>query len=101
MVYLFGQVWLLMTSPTWVMETIPQLSLAVTEVMSAAGTSLAHLTVRLAGQVMLGLVTSWTVIVWLTRPDSLPQASTAFQVRSEEHTSELQSQSHISYAVFC
>src|SRR5262245_39244162 len=31
-------------------------------------------------QVMVGAVASRTVIVWLTVPDMLPQASTAFQV---------------------
>src|SRR5204863_362492 len=69
-----------MTSPSKVTVTALQVSLATTWPMSAAGTSLAHLTTTGAGQVMLGLVTSCTVMLWLTVPDSLPQASTAFQV---------------------
>src|ERR1043166_7804003 len=69
-----------MTSPSWVTVTAAQTSLVLTLVMSGAGTSLAHLTVSGAGQVILGLATCCTTIVWLTRPDSLPQASTAFQV---------------------
>ena len=68
------------TSLTKVTVTLPQVSLAVTLPMATAGTALAHLTVTLAGQVMLGGVTSCTVIAWLTVPDSLPHTSTAFQV---------------------
>jgi hypothetical protein len=65
MVYLFTQVPAVTTSSTKVTVTLPQVSLAVTLAMSGAGTALAHLTVTLAGQVMLGGVGSVTVIVWL------------------------------------
>src|SRR3546814_8900162 len=37
----------------------------------------------------------------LRRLELLPPAATAHFTRSEEHTSELQSQMRISYAVFC
>ena len=43
---------LLETSPTCVTVTVPQLSSAVTRLISAAGTSAAHSKVRSAGQVM-------------------------------------------------
>ena len=43
----------------------PQLSLVVTLLVLGAGTWLAQLTVRLLGQVMLGGLVSWTVMVWM------------------------------------
>jgi hypothetical protein len=64
MVYLLAQVWLLIASPTWVTVTIPpHPSLVVTDEILTAGTCDAHDTVTGAGQVMLGGVTSFTVIV--------------------------------------
>ena len=57
-VYLFGQVWLLMTSPTKVTVTGPQLSEAVTDPTLAGGTLDAQDTVTGPGQVMLGVALS-------------------------------------------
>src|SRR5450759_3821555 len=80
MEYLLPQAPGVVTSSTNVTVTVPQVSLAVTVVMSGAGTALAHWTVTATGQVRVGAVMSWTVMLWLTVPDGLPQASTAFQV---------------------
>src|SRR5260370_23779014 len=45
-------------------STATQLSLVVTLLVSAAGTWLAQLTVRLVGQVRLGGLVSWTGMGW-------------------------------------
>src|SRR2546427_11688719 len=96
----------LMESPCQVTVTAPpQFSLVVTLLVSGAGTWLAQLTVRLVGQVMLGGLVSVTVMVWI-QVALLPHWSVARYVRlmtnwpgqllrSEEHTSELQSQSNL------
>ena len=56
-VYRFGQVWLLITSLICVTVTVPpQLSVAITNDGSGAGTWLAQLTVTGAGQVNVGAV---------------------------------------------
>ena len=57
-----GQVALSDTSPTKLTVTGPQLSEAVTRLISEAGTSPAHSTVTVAGQVILGGVVSSTTI---------------------------------------
>ncbi len=55
----------LIESPCQVTVTAPpQLSLVTTLLVSGAGTRLAQLTIRLVGQVMLGGLVSWTVMVW-------------------------------------
>src|SRR6266702_4432877 len=55
----------LIESPCQVTVTAPpQLSLVVTLLVSGAGTWLAQLTIRLVGQVRLGGLVSWTVMVW-------------------------------------
>src|SRR6266571_4724724 len=55
----------LIESPCQVTVTAPpQLSLVITLLVSGAGTWPAQLTVRLVGQVMLGGLVSWTVMVW-------------------------------------
>ena len=59
-----------------VIDPPPQPSLAVTKLVSGAGTSEAQLTVTGAGQVMVGGVISWTVIVWV-QSALLPHASVA------------------------
>src|SRR3546814_5059532 len=47
----------------------------------------------------------WSIGAWdamrAAAPDQLPHWMQAFPIRSEEHTSELQSLMRISYAVFC
>src|SRR6266446_4846747 len=58
----------------------PQLSLVVTLLVSGAGTWLAQLTVRLVGQVRLGGLVSWTVMVWV-QVALLPHKSVARYVR--------------------
>src|SRR5438034_11348438 len=64
MVYLSAQVCPVIVSPTNVTATAPpQLSLAVTLLVSGAGTALAHCTVTGPGQVRLGGVVSFTTIV--------------------------------------
>ena len=60
MVYLFPQVWLLITSLTNV-TTAEQLSFAVADVGSAAGTADAHCTDTGEGQVTVGFCVSFTV----------------------------------------
>ena len=54
----------------------PQLSPVVTLLVSGAGTRLAQLTVRSVGQVRLGGLVSWTVMVW-PQVALLPHRSTA------------------------
>ena len=56
---------MLITSLTNVTVADEQLSLAVTDVGSGAGTAEAHCTVNGAGQVMVGLILSITVTVKL------------------------------------
>ena len=77
-VYLLAQVCALITSPWWVTVTVPpQLSLTpVTLAMFAAGTAPAQLTVTLAGQVSVGAVISFTVMVCVHWA-KLPAASVA------------------------
>src|SRR3546814_9561964 len=50
---------------------------------------------------MLGAMLSTTVAAVCGLPVALPMAFRTAMVRSEEHTSELQSLMRISYAVFC
>jgi hypothetical protein len=64
MVKRLAQIPAVVISPTNTTVTAPpQRSEAVTEAGAAAGTSLAQETTRFAGQLMLGAVTSFTVIV--------------------------------------
>src|SRR6266446_6916199 len=71
----------LIESPCQVTVTAPpQLSLLVTLLVSGVGTRLAQLTVRLVGQVMLGGLVSWTVMVWV-QVALLPHKSVARYVR--------------------
>ena len=60
-----GQVALSDTSLIKLTVTGPQLSEAVTRLISEAGTSPAHSTVTVAGQVMLGAIVSSMMIVWV------------------------------------
>ena len=62
-VYLLAQVWLLITSLTWVTTTPEQLSIAVTLAGAGVGTLPAQLTVTGARQVITGLCVSFTVTV--------------------------------------
>jgi hypothetical protein len=56
----------LIVSPCQVTVTAPpQLSLVVTLLVFGAGTWLTQLAVRLLGQLMLGGLLSWTVMVWM------------------------------------
>ncbi len=64
------------TSLTKVTAGVPQLSVAITSVISGAGTCVIHSNVRSAGQVMRGEVVSFTVIVW-AQVVVLPQLSVA------------------------
>src|SRR5438477_1384536 len=66
----------LIESPCQITVTAPpQLSLVITLLVSWAGALCAHHPVRLAGQVRLGGLVSWTVMVW---------AQVALLPRSEE-----------------
>src|SRR5512135_1856978 len=67
------------TSLTKVTAGVPQLSVAVTRVISGAGTWVMHSKVRSAGQVITGAVVSFTVIVW-AQVAVLPQLSVAMYV---------------------
>ena len=60
-----------MITSAQVTVTAEQASLVVTAPALAAGTRDAHVTVTLAGQLIVGAVTSCTVIVWLA-VDVLP-----------------------------
>ena len=74
---LLAHPWPVMTSPTWVtVTTPPQLSAVMTAPVLTAGTSFAQETVVLAGQVMVGGVTSLTVMTCVQVAE-LPQASVA------------------------
>jgi hypothetical protein len=56
----------LIVSPCQLTVTAPpHVSLVVTLFVFGAGTSLAQLSVRLIGQLMLGGLVSWTVMVWV------------------------------------
>src|ERR1051325_6524218 len=81
MVKRFVHVCALITSLTCVTVTDPpQPSLVVTFAMSTSGTWLAQLTVTAAGQLMLGAVWSFTVMICVQRA-KLPHASVALWVR--------------------
>src|SRR5512143_1920636 len=69
----------LQTSPSQVTTGTPQLSLAVTNAIFAAGTSPIHSKVRSAGHVIVGGVISSTVIVW-AHVVVFPQLSSAIYV---------------------
>ena len=56
---------------------VPQLSVAVTNVVLGTGTSVTQATVTLAGQVMIGAMLSFTVIV-CSQVEVLPQESCAW-----------------------
>ena len=63
-VNLLTQMMLLVTSLTKLTDAAPlQLSVAVTPVVVCAGIALAQVTVVLAGQVMLGTMLSFTVMI--------------------------------------
>ena len=71
----------MITSPTCVTVTVPpQLSAVATVAVLTGGTSLAQETVMLAGQVIVGAVTSLTVMTCVQVAE-LPQASVARYVR--------------------
>ncbi len=63
-------------SLTKVTAGVPQLSVALTKVISGAGTWVMHSKVRSAGQVIAGAVVSLTVMVW-AQVAVLPQLSVA------------------------
>jgi hypothetical protein len=63
-------------SPTHVTSGTPQLSVALTCVMSTAGTALRHATVTAAGQVITGAMLSLTVMS-CTHVEVFPQLSAA------------------------
>jgi hypothetical protein len=65
------------TSLTQVTTGVPQLSEAITNVMSGAGTSVTQATVTFAGQVIAGAMLSLTVMVWV-QVVVLPQESCAW-----------------------
>jgi len=65
------------TSVTKVTTGVPQLSEAITWVISGAGTSVMQATVILFGQVIEGAMLSLTVIVWV-QVVVLPQESAAW-----------------------
>ena len=67
-------------SPTKVTVTMPQLSVAVTELVAALGTSASHWTVTADGHVTTGGVVSLTVIACVHVVE-LPQVSVARYVR--------------------
>ena len=70
-----------MTSLTCVIAAVPeQLSVAVTRAILGTGTRLAHCTVILVGQVIIGGVSSRTVMIWLQVAE-LPHKSVALYVR--------------------
>src|SRR5439155_11337581 len=70
-----GQLLELIASPCQVTVTAPpQASLVVTLLVFGAGSCVAQLSVRLVGQVMLGGLVSWTVMVWV-QVALLPHAS--------------------------
>lgn len=76
-VKLLAHPWPVITSPTCVTVTVPpQLSAVVTVPVLTGGTWLAQETEIFGGQVMLGGVTSLTVITWVQVAE-LPQASVA------------------------
>src|SRR5437879_7741186 len=76
-----GQWLVQIESPCQLTVTVPpQLSLVVTLLVSGAGTWLAQLTVRLVGQVRLGGLLSWTVMVW-AQGAVLPHTAIHRQVR--------------------
>src|SRR5687767_900504 len=81
MINRFTHVMFVTTSPVWLFcVTSPQKSALITELGSGAGTSLAHCTVTLGGQVIVGGVLS--VIVMVCRHVlELPQSSVAVNVR--------------------
>jgi hypothetical protein len=62
---------------TKVITGVPQLSVAVTAVISGDGTSVIQATVILTGQLICGAMLSFTVIVWLQVAE-LPQLSVAW-----------------------
>jgi hypothetical protein len=68
------------TSPTHVTTGVPQLSVALTDVMSGAGTSGGHATVTAAGHRICGAMLSSTVIICV-QVAVFPQESTAWYVR--------------------
>jgi hypothetical protein len=79
-VIVFGQVRLLSTSPTHVTVTLPQLSDALTVVISGAGISPMHSRIKVPGQPIVGGITSSKVIVWVHVVE-FPQLSIAVHVR--------------------
>ncbi len=79
--YLLGQVWFEITSPTCVITAVPaQLSVDVTSPILGAGTKAAHCTVTPAGHVSIGAVSSNTVMICV-QVDVLLHASVARYVR--------------------
>src|SRR5512138_1047634 len=65
------------TSLTKVTTGIPQLSVAVTSIISGEGTSVTQATVTAAGQVICGSMLSLTVMIWV-HVVVLPQESAAW-----------------------
>src|SRR6266478_702247 len=78
-VYRFGQLWLVSVSLSQLTVTALQLSVAVTEEMSGAGTLAAQLTVRFVGHpLIVGGSRSTTITCWVQLLE-LPQPSVAVQ----------------------
>ena len=78
---LLAHVILVVSSPIWVTVTKPQLSLTVTPPVKIGGTSLAHSTDTLDGQMMEGGVVSSMVMICTQEP-VFPHASVEVQVLS-------------------
>ena len=71
----------MVTSPTCVIVIVPvQLSVAVTNVMSGAGTGPLQMIVGAAGHVMVGGVTSTVLVIVCVHVALLPHASVALYV---------------------
>src|SRR6266404_7275545 len=78
-VYRFGQVWLVIVSLSQFTVTALQLSVAVTDDTSGAGTLAAQLTVRLVGQPLIVGGSRSTTITCCVQVALLPQPSVAVQ----------------------
>src|SRR3546814_5606342 len=79
------------------------------EGMSAGGTPSSSIIANIASSSMVGVMSSITILARDSATSSrqsaicsgVPRSKSIWRMRSEEHTSELQSLMRISYAVFC